>query len=82
MLSVVWFLPILAFKFAWIVLLRMQDFFDWVRDKAGNNAVFGALGSFMVLMLRINVLPLLARCHPSAKPQFVCDSHHFSQHTF
>ena len=60
----------------------MQEMFDWVRDKAGNNAAFGALGGFMVLILRINVLPPLALCHPSAEPQFVCDSLRFSQHTF
>ena len=57
MLSVIIFLPILAWNVAWFVLQVMQALFDEVRDKAVNNAVVGALGSFMVLILRINVLP-------------------------
>ena len=83
MLSVIIFLPILAWNVAWVVLQVMQILFGGVRAKAVNNAVVGALGSFMVLILRINVLPPpLALCHPRAEPQFVCDSLRFSQHTF
>ena len=81
MLSVIWFLPLLALNVATATFSVLQRILVWVQTKVGNNKVFEALGSFMVFILRINVPSPLSICPPSAEPQFV-RSVFLSQHTF